>query len=97
MLITQNVKFMSFLKFPILFTADDYEQKENLKLKADAVEAIININTASICAYNEMDNKNVLVRMANGECYEVPLRIKDFENLLKEIESLIELTSIGGN
>jgi len=88
---------MSFLKFPILFTADDYEQKANLGLKVTTAQCMININTTAICAYNEMDNKNVLVRMANGECYEVPLTIKDFENLLKEIESLIELTSIGGN
>jgi len=88
---------MAFIQFPILFTTDDYEQKINLGLSATTTKCVININTASICAYNQMDNKNVLVRMANGECYEVPLTIKDFENLLKEIESLIELTSIGGN
>jgi len=88
---------MAFLKFPILFTADDYEQKINLGLKTTTTKCVININTASICAYNEMDNENVLVRMENGECYEIPLKLKNFEKLLKEIESLIELTSIGGN
>jgi len=88
---------MSFLKFPILFTVGDYEEKANLGLNPTTTKCIISINTTAICAYNEMDNKNVLVRMGSGECYEVPMRLKDFEKLLKEIESLIELTSIGGN
>jgi len=88
---------MALLRFPILFTEEEYEKAENLGLDPKTKKGWVVINTVTICAYNEMDNGNVLVRMANGECYEIPLLVKDFEKILKDIESMVELTTIGGN
>lgn len=85
---------MAYLKFPIYFIEDDFEKKENLGLKAEKTEGEISINTQMICAYNAMDNGNVLVRMASGECYEIPLDIDSFENLLADVDSLIDLKEI---
>lgn len=85
---------MAYLKFPIYFIEDDFEKKENLGLKAETKEGEISINTQMICAFNEMDNKNVLVRMASGECYEIPLTIDAFEDLLAEVDSIFDLKEI---
>lgn len=91
---------MAYLKFPIMFVEDDEEDEEklhNLGLQNHQYEGIININTNMICAYNEMSNKNTLVRMANGDAYEVPLRETEFEELLTKIESIIDLAAMVRN
>lgn len=91
---------MAYLKFPIMFTDDtdeDEEKLHNLGLKNNQYEGTININTNMICAYNEMSNKNTLVRMANGDAYEVPLKEEDFEALLEEIENIIDLATLVSN
>jgi len=85
---------MSFIQLPIMFVEDDYEKKEDLGLSPKSIKDIITINTQQICAYNEMENKNTLVRMANGDAYEVPLLLETFEELLSETEVIIDLTQL---
>ena len=85
---------MAFIQFPIMFVEDDYEKKVDLGLSPESTKDIITVNTQQICAYNEMDNKNTLVRMANGDAYEVPLLISTFEELLSETEVIIDLTKL---
>jgi hypothetical protein len=88
---------MAFIAFPIYFSKDDDELREDLGLKPRKTEGKITINTQSICAYNETDYGYVLVRMASGECYEVPLRLKEFEDLLFKTEILVSLQAIKEN
>ncbi len=88
---------MAFLQFPILFSDDDYEKKENLGLKPTITQAIITINTNAMCAYNEMDNGHTLARMANGECYEIPLSLDYFEKILGGSEAIFDLANIADN
>ena len=88
---------MAFLKFPMLFSEDDYEKKETLGLETTLEEGIITINTKQICTYNEMENENVLVRMANGDACELPISEEDFEVLLLEIESIFDLSKVTEN
>lgn len=85
---------MAYLKFPIYFCEDDFEKKENLGLKVEHTQGEICINTQMICAYNAMDNGNVLVRSANGDCYEIPMDIESFENLLAEVDSIFDLKDV---
>jgi len=88
---------MAFLVFPIYFCDDDYEEKENLKVKVEMTEGVISINTQQITSYNEMDNKNTSVRMANGDCFECPLGIDEFEGILCEVESIFDLSKVTKN
>lgn len=88
---------MAFIQFIIYFSEDDAEQKENLGLKPDRTEGKISVNTNQMCAYNEMDNGNTLIRMASGECYETPLSVDEFENLLSEVEGIFDLTNLSDN
>lgn len=85
---------MAFLKFPVFFCDDDLEKKENLGLKTETTQGEICINTQMLCAYNEMDNGNTLARMASGECYEIPMDIDTFEDLLAEVDSIFDLKDV---
>ena len=88
---------MSFIKFPVFFTEDDFEFKESLGLDVDKTEGEIVINTTAMCGYNENDNGNIMCRMANGDTWELPLKLKDFESLLYKSEALIHLTVLKDN
>ena len=82
---------MPFIKFNVIFTEDDYEKKESLGLKATTEKGEININTNMVCAYNKMDNGHVLVRMASGECYELPVDIDFYNKIIEDSEVILEI------
>ncbi len=82
---------MPFISFPIYFTEDDYEKRENLGLAHETEISDMSINTQSICAYNAMDNGNVMVRMCNGDAYEVPLKLSLFEGILSNTEMILNI------
>lgn len=89
---------MAFLKVPVLFCSeDDAEKLENLGLDPEGEEGEIVINTALLCAYNEMTNKHTMARMANGDCVEIPLDIDKFEGVLDKVESIVTLANMGIN
>ena len=86
----------------MLFTDDDEvdEKLERLGVVPEdhnTTEGIIIINTYQICAYNEMSNGNTLVRMANGDAYELPIASDEFEKLLAGVENIVDLTKIRAN
>lgn len=87
----QNVKFMAYLSFPMNFAEENSEQKEDLGFKPTTVKGIIVINTRMICAYNEMDSGNTLVRMSNGDAHDLPIKITKFEKLLAQTETILDL------
>ena len=93
----KNIKIMSFLQFPIIYSEDDFEHKEDLNLPIEKYEGVITVNTNAICAYNEMTNGNTMLRMANGDAYECPISINAFEAILSESEVIVDLTKIGEN
>jgi hypothetical protein len=82
---------MAFLKFPIKWAEDDFETKEACGLPVNHTIGDITINTQQICAYNAMDNGSTLVRMANGDAYECPIDIEEFEDILLEVDSIIKI------
>jgi hypothetical protein len=84
---------MAFLRIPVYFTdsEEDLERLENLGLEPKTTEGEIVINTKLICAYNEMDNGSTMVRLANGDCVEVPIDLETFEDILQETESIFDL------
>lgn len=88
---------MSFLRIPVYFVEGDEEKAENLGLDPEKKEGIIVINTKLLCGYNPMDNGNVLLRMANGDCIEASIDIDTFEDTLDEVDSIFELPSLSPN
>jgi len=89
---------MPFLRFPVYFSDEEDEEKmQNLGLDPDKKEGEIVINTHLICAYNEMDNGLVMVRLANGDCVEVPIDIDTFEEVLSATESVFNLSEFSQN
>lgn len=90
---------MPYLKFPIIFAKDEDEKYLSMGItppKGKEPEPDdIYINTACICAFNEMDNGNVLVRMSNGEAYEMPIDIEDFNDILNDL--IVELPMLSTN
>lgn len=88
---------MAFINVPVLFIEENSEQQENLGLSPKTTAGEIVINTKLLCAYNEMDNKNTMLRLANGDCVEVNMRKVDFGRILGTVESIIELPKIGAN
>lgn len=89
---------MAFIKVPVLFSSDDdVEKLENLGLSPETEKGEIVLNTALLCAYNAMDNGNVMARMANGDCVEIPLRVGDFESVLDKVDSIVAFSDIGIN
>lgn len=88
---------MAFLTIKIIFAEDDFEQKENLGLEVHHSQGNMTINTCMIVGYNEMDNGNTLVRMANGDAYETAMGVDTFENRLKEVDLIIRFSEINEN
>jgi hypothetical protein len=88
---------MAFLQFPIYFAEDTFEAKENLGLPVEQNEGIMTINTQCICGYNESDDGDIMCRMANGDCWRLPLKRKDFESILFRSEMLITITALKEN
>ena len=88
---------MAFINIKVLFIEDNSEQQENLGLKPGTTEGIIAVNTQLLCAYNKMDNKNTMLRMANGDCVEANIGINAFEKILGTVESILELPKLSVN
>jgi len=88
---------MAFINIPIIFIEEETEQQENLGLKPNTKEGEVNVNTQLICSYHEMDNKSVMIRLANGDCIEVDITIDEFEEILGEVESIIEIPKVSPN
>ncbi len=88
---------MAFLSFPVYFSEDDFEEKENLGLAIKTTEGVVSINTQQIVAYNEMDNKHTMTRLSNGDCFECPLGLEEFENILSTVENIVDLSAISQN
>ena len=91
---------MAYIKFPILFAKDEDEKWESMGIKpkdsgAEGNPGEIYINTFQICAFNEMDNGDVLVRMANGECYQLPVDIEDFADTV--VDLIVEFPLVSNN
>ena len=91
---------MAFISIPVIFVNEDESDDETLnalKQTSEGVEGDLIINTNMLCDYNEMDNKNIVIRMANGDVVQVCLNIKDFENILGEVESIIDIPKVSPN
>jgi len=91
---------MAFISIPVIFVNEDESDDETLnalKQTSEGVEGDLIINTNMLCDYNEMDNKNTVIRMANGDVVQVCLNIKNFENILGEVESIIEIPKVSPN
>jgi len=89
---------MAFLQFPVFFSEEDYDKKEELGLPCTKEPGIMTINTNLICGYNENSNtKNTMLRMASGDVIECPLKITEFEKHLSKIELLITVNSLTEN
>jgi hypothetical protein len=92
---------MPFIKIPVVFTdsEEDIEKMENLGLKPKITETDgeISVNTNHICAYNEMDTGETMIRLSNGDCISIPLEIEDFEEILGQVESIIEIPMVSPN
>ena len=88
---------MAFISFPIFFSEDDFEKREELGLNIKQDKCYISVNTQQIVAYNKMDNENILIRMSNGDAYECPLKFDDFEDLIIEVDNIIDLSAVGKN
>lgn len=91
---------MAYIKFPILFAKDEDEKWESMGIKPKNSEDDMNpgeiyINTLQICAFNEMDNGDVLVRMSNGECYQLPVDIEEFADIV--VDLIVEFPLVSNN
>jgi hypothetical protein len=86
---------MAFLSFPIYFIEGDLdEERANLGFKPRRTKGQININTFQICAYNSNDNGHTMVRMSNGDVFEIPITIEGLESILSKTEVLIDLANV---
>ena len=89
---------MGFIQIPTLWETDeDADRCENLKTEVKQEMGYITINTRLICAYNSMDNGNTMVRMSNGQDFEVPIKEDEFADLLNTVESVCSLSDIHEN
>lgn len=88
---------MTFIKFPVFFTEDQSEFKSELGLDLAKEKGEITINTNALCAYNENDNGHVMLRMSNGDCWELPMKMKEFEKILHKGEAMIQLINVENN
>ena len=90
---------MAYIKFPIIFAKDEDEKWESLGLtppKGNKEEpGEMYINTLQICGFNEMDNGDVLVRMSNGECYQLPVDIEEFADIV--VDLIVEFPLVSEN
>jgi hypothetical protein len=91
-----------FLELPVLYWPDGYdpEEAENLYGKDVEVElkaGTMDINTAHICAYNEMDNGNTLLRLSNGDVIECPIEYQSFKENLAKTECLVSIMTSNDN
>lgn len=83
---------MAFINIPVFFI-----EENEFGLSPTSTKGVLNINTKLICSYNEMDNKNTIVRLANGDYVEVNLKEKDFEKILGAVESIVDLGTLVSN
>jgi hypothetical protein len=84
-----------FVNIPVLYLPDGYDPERDddlgIKTEVELKQGYMNINSIHICAYNEMDNGNTLVRLSNGDVVESPILYKSFTGLIDKIESRMEL------
>lgn len=85
-----------FITIPVLYYPDGYdpEQEETLGFKNKKVELIkgeMDINTAQICSFNEMDAGNTLIRMSDGDIIHTTILYPSFKDMIKKAECYMEL------
>jgi len=75
-----------FIPFTVIFQDIDQEEAELTGKKPKKIrgESMININL--ICSFNENDNGNTHLRMANGEIYETIIKYKELKDTINTLE-----------
>jgi hypothetical protein len=79
-----------FVPIPAFTFPDDYDydQAEALKKKVDLKIFTLYINPSLLAGYNENDEGNTMIRLSNGEVWESPLSLKEFQKLLQEVSHI---------
>jgi competence transcription factor ComK len=84
-----------FISVPVLYYPDgfDPERDEDLGIKTEVElkQGTMDINTAHICAFNEMDNGNTLLRLTNGDVVESLILYPSFKDLIDKVEHTMEI------
>lgn len=90
-----------FIELPVLYYPDgfDPERDEDLGIKTEVElkKGIMNVNSNHICAYNEMDNGNTILRLTNGDVVESLVVYKSFKELMEKIECTMDLVISNDN
>jgi len=79
-----------FVPIPAFTYPDDFdlEKNENLKKKVELRVFTLHVNPSLLVAYNENDDGNTMIRLSNGETWESPLSLKEFQKLLQEVNHI---------
>lgn len=86
-----------FIKIPVFWAPDDYEEKETCKLKVDYTQDDLVINTDQICGYHANDTNETMIRMANGDIFRSPIEFKQFQKEFPMLIARLELVISGDN
>lgn len=91
---------MAFIPFKTTFVnadQEEYEKNRDMGVEMKEEEGWVYINTRMISSYSKMQNGNIIIWMAGGECYSLLIMFEDFTRLLKDVETVLDLTEIKNN
>jgi hypothetical protein len=87
------------IEVPVYWYPDgfDQEQDDDLKITRDLKQGVLTVETNHICAFNPHDNGNTMIRLSNGEVFEVLVKYKIFKGIMEGVTEDMNVLISGTN
>ena len=87
------------LELDVYFWPEDYdsESAENLGRKPNLKKDVLVIHSEHVCAFNPHDNGHTMIRLSNGEVFEVDIKFDAFRAIMEEAELQKDMFVSGEN
>jgi hypothetical protein len=88
-----------FLELTAFYYPDDFdpESAENLKQPAKCTKEILIVNTDHIVGFNQNDNGNAMLRLTNGEVFEIDVTFTAFREIMEGMQISKDVFVSGDN
>jgi len=80
-----------FIKIPVYWAEDEWEEKEDLGQAIDYYIGDLVINSDNIAAYHADKDGYTMIKLNNGETYRSPVSFEAFEKMYPDLKHAAEI------
>ena len=80
-----------FIKIPVFWAPEDFEEKESCMLEVKFTIDVLVVNTDQICGYYGNDKGETMIYLSNGNIHRSPIAYKQFDKEFPDLVARMEL------